>query len=100
MLATMLNIPELQQSILVLVLEQENLDRMAKADPVTLESPRLGGVCPQPLFPLRVLVAAETDQEPLYRLAKQGDTAELLTWLQRGSTFIKGKDGAEHTRKL
>lgn len=101
MIVAMLNITELQQSILIVVIERDNLDRMRKADPVTLESIPKGGILKPPLYPLNfsTLIAYEPDAEELKAKAT-GNALEFLQWLERGRVFIQGKDGSENARAL
>jgi hypothetical protein len=97
MIAAMINIDEFQQSILLVVIERDNLERMKKADAATLESVNQGGVLIPPRYPQNfgALIAYEEDDAELYRRAK-GNPVELLQWLERGRKFIKGLDGAEN----
>lgn len=101
MVAAMLNLSETRQSILIVVIEKDNLDRMRTGDPVTLESISQGGILPPPLFPLNLstLIAYEEDDAELY-IKAQGDTLEFLRWLERGRKFIKGLDGSENSFTL
>jgi len=106
MIASMVNLPKEARSVLVVVIEADNLERMKKADPVTLESYRAGGVLPPPMFPLNlsVLVAYEEDQTTLYALAKAANDSpegvkSLFEYLERNREFIPGKDGVQHTRR-
>lgn len=90
----MVNFDELKQSILYVVLEEDNLRRMNLADPVTLESAKKGGLLPRPVYPenFSVLIAYERDTDELYRKAQEGG-AILLKWLERGRVFKPGVDG-------
>jgi len=101
MIAAMMNVPETRDSILVVVIEKDNLDRMRTGDPATLESISKGGILPPPIYPLNLsmLVAYEEDETELY-IKAQGDKLKFLEWLQRGWKFIKGKDGIENTRSI
>lgn len=94
MLMAMLNLDESKQTILLVVIERDNLDRMKKADPITLESTLAGGLLPPPRYPenLSILMAYEEDQDEVYMRAR-GNQGELLEWLNRGHVFIKGVDG-------
>lgn len=98
MIAAMVNIRERMQSVLIVVIEKDNLDRMRTGDPATLESLQSGGVLVPPMFPLNLsmLIAYEEDDVELYTKA-QGDPLEFLRWLERGRKFIKGLDGKENT---
>jgi hypothetical protein len=101
MIAAMVNIKETFQSILIVVIEPDNLERMKTGDPATLEAITKGGILPPPMFPLNfsTLVAYEPDTAELY-IKAQGDTLEFLRWLERGRVFIKGKDGIENTKVI
>jgi hypothetical protein len=101
MLVAMINISELKQSILVVVIEQENLERMKLADPITLESHLAGGMLPPPGYPLNfsVLIAHEEDSEELYKQAKIGGVG-FMRWLERGRKFNPSKDGLKNARPL
>ena len=110
MIAAMVNIRERMQSVLIVVIEKDNLDRMRTGDPATLESLQSGGVLVPPMFPLNLsmLIFYEEDDVELYTKA-QGDPLEFLRWLERGRKFmflrwlergrkfIKGLDGKENT---
>lgn len=97
----MINLDGLQQSILLVVIEHDNFDRMKKADPITLESTQAGGLLPPPSYPLNLslLIAYEEDQDDLYRRAKK-NAAEMLKWLERGRVFIKGVDGKSEAFRI
>lgn len=101
MIMTMINIAPLKQSILVTVIEQDNLERMKTADPITMESERAGGYLPAPDYPqnFSLLIAYEEDQDELYRMAKTGGV-EFLSWLERGRKFIKGVDGKRQVFRI
>jgi hypothetical protein len=101
MLAAMINIKELRQTILVVVIETDNLERMKEADPITLESHAAGGLLPTPLYPLNfsVLIAYEEDTDELQRQAKIGGAA-FLNWLERSRKFDPAKDGVKNARPL
>lgn len=98
MVIGMLDVDELSQSILLIVLEKDNVERMKRADPVTLESIRKGGLLQPIMYPrnFSILVAIEEDQDEVYRHAR-GDRLEFLKWLERGRVFIKGVDGKEQS---
>ena len=101
MIAAMLNIPELRQSILVCVIEPENYERMKTGDPATLESFVSGGILPPPTFPLNLsmLVAYEADETELY-IKANGNPLEFLRWLERGRKWVEGRDGVEHSTRI
>jgi hypothetical protein len=98
MIAAMLNVPGLNESILLVVIERDNLERMRTADPITLESIQKGGILSAPHYPMSfsVLVAYEEDDAELYRMAK-GPPLELLKWLERGRKWVPGLDGKENS---
>jgi hypothetical protein len=97
MVIGMLDIDELSQSILFIVLEKDNVERMKMADPVTLESIRKGGMLAPIMYPrnFSILVAIEEDSDEVYRRAR-GNRMEFLEWLERGRVFIEGVDGKVH----
>jgi hypothetical protein len=98
----MVNDPEKRESILVIVIEQDNLERMREADPITLETKLSGGVLPVPEYPdrLRILIAYEEDDVKLWQLARSNNLGDLLHYLARGWKFKRGLDGTEHSFKL
>lgn len=101
MIVAMLNDPVRRQSVFIVVIERENLDRMREADPITIESPRRGGIMPIPNYSdLSVLIAYEEDKEQLMEMVKKHDIRGLLQHLERGRKFIEEKDGAENTRRI
>jgi hypothetical protein len=102
----MVNLVGEARSVLLVVIEKDNFERMQKADPVTLESLREGGMLPPPMFPLNMsmLVAYEEDREKLYALAKAANDSDkgvkaFMEYLERGRTFIAGVDGVENFRR-
>jgi hypothetical protein len=101
MIAAMLNIDEKQQSIVIVVIEADNLARMKQADPITLASIKAGGVLVAPRYPanLSLLIAYEEDDAELYRIARSSNTLDLIEYLERGWEFkpaIDGKDKSFH----
>lgn len=101
MMIGMMDIDELSQSILFIVLERDNLERMKKADPVTLESIRKGGLLQPIMYPrnFSILIAYEEDDAELYRRAK-GDKLEFLRWLERNRIFDPNVDGKENAFRV
>jgi hypothetical protein len=97
MIAAMMNIHNMKQSILVVVIESGNLRRMELGDPATLESTNSGGVLTPPLYPqnFSVLIAYDTDEKKLHEMAK-GNVVEFLQYLERGRKFYPGIDGTEN----
>jgi hypothetical protein len=102
MIAAMFSFDEEAKSVLVVVIETDNLERMKTADPITLESISEGGALAPPRYPLNfsILIAYEPDREELYRLAKISPPMELLRWLERGRKFIEGVDGIVHAHRI
>jgi hypothetical protein len=103
MLAAMLNNEQRRRSILVIVIEAENLARMQKADPITLQSTLQGGALPVPRYPLdfSILIAYESDTRPILEMArKPGNGDDIIAYLERNRVFIKGKDGTENTYRI
>jgi len=102
MIAAMLNVDELQQSILVVVIESGNLRRMELGDPATLESTNNGGVLTPPRYPqnFNVLIAYDPDEKKLYEMAAKLSAIEFLRYLERGRKFYKEIDGVENTIKI
>lgn len=101
MIAAMMNIHELKQSVLIVVIESGNLRRMELGDPATLESTNNGGILTPPLYPqnFNVLLAYDTDEKKLYEMA-QGPAPEFLRYLERGRKFYKEIDGVENTTTI
>src|SRR5579864_1499775 len=102
MIMSMVNIEVEKRSVLLIVIEKDNFERMQKAAPVTLESFARGGGLPAPAFPrnLSILFAYEEDQPKLYELAKAANkdaegVMALFKYLERGRELIEGKDGVE-----
>lgn len=101
MLVSLVNIPEEKKSILYVVIEKNNLERMEKADPLTLESITEGGMLPRVMFPdnFSVLIAYEPNEEELYAKAKKGGL-EFMQYLERGRRFDPKVDGIENARPI
>jgi hypothetical protein len=106
MIMSMVNLELELRSVLLVIIEKDNLERMQKADPVTLESFARGGGLQYPAFPrnLSVLIAYEEDQPKLYELAKAANkdaegVMALFKYLERGREFIEGKDGMKHIKR-
>jgi hypothetical protein len=95
MMATLINNDERRESYLVIVIQPDNLARMQKSDPITLETQALGGVLPEAKYPdrLAVLVAYEEDEVALYKAAQTGDFGDILRLLHRGYKFKRDEDG-------
>jgi len=82
------------ESILVIVIEPDNLVRMEKGDPVTLTSRQLGGSLEAVSYParFRVVVTYEQDSGRLYEFLQRQDRAGLMRYLMRGYQ-LTGSDG-------
>lgn len=100
MIMSMVELDERKQTILYVIIERENLARMEKADPITLESIAEGGMLPAPRYPANfsVLIAYEPDSEELYKMAQRPPM--LIRWLERGRKYIRGLDGKENSFKM
>ena len=101
MVAAILNFDQTQESVMLIVIERDNLERMEKADPITLESVERGGVLMPARYPhqLSLLIAYEKDDAELYRLVRESSMVELLRWLERGRKWIEQEDGKKNTFK-
>lgn len=96
MIVSRVNLHSERRSVLIVVMEKSNLDRMKLADPITIESAKKGGkVMPALLYPdnLDLLIAYEEDDVELYKHTKSGDLAALLTYLERGRKYDPKTDG-------
>jgi hypothetical protein len=101
LIATMLNDHSARESILILVLEPENLKRMQAADPMTVETKTNHGILDTPAYPdkLRVMIAYEEDDVSLWQLGRGGSIGDMLRYLTRGWKFTK-EDGTHQAFKL
>ena len=83
------------ESLLVIVIERDNLERMEKGDPITLKSKRMGGLLTAVEKPdnMHVIVAFEQDSSHVYEFLQRQDKMGLLQYLTRGYTFA-AKDGS------
>jgi hypothetical protein len=98
MIKAQLDIHSMKRSILMVVIEPDNLARMMKADPITLEPDREGGVMSPVTYPdnFTVLIAYEDDTK-LYTLARSGDLVAMLQYLERGRKWVESEDGPKNT---
>jgi hypothetical protein len=98
----MYNDPVLLRSILIVIIQRDNLERMREGDPITLESPSNGGIMPIPKYILdyNMLIAYEEDEPKVMDFAKRRDWYGLVAYLERGRKFIKGVDGVENTKRI
>jgi hypothetical protein len=101
MIASVVNDDEKQRSYLIVIIQPDNLERMRKADPLTLETER--GILPPVKYPARlnVLIAYEEDDFKINKLALEGDTPEIFRYIMRGFKFSREQgDGTENSFKL
>lgn len=85
-----------QETTIFVVLETPNVERMAQADPVTLNSLEYGGFIRPVKYPQRtqLIVCYEPNSEQMHAMASMGGTAELVRYLMRGYNFdTKTGDG-------
>ena len=94
MIATVINHDDSRESIIIVVLEPDNLDRMRRADPVTLETKLSDGVLDAVKYPdrLRLLIAYEENDVELWKQARSGG---LLHYLLRGVKWLRDLDGSD-----
>jgi hypothetical protein len=85
---------------LIVVIEADNLERMKKADPITLESKSKGGLMPVLPYPSNtsLLIAYEEDAGPIYEMAQKHDVVGIVKHLERNRRFIEGLDGTQFAR--
>jgi hypothetical protein len=99
-----LNISAAQRTVLCIVLEKDNLDRMRAGDPVTLESCNGGGLLPVPRYPehLSILVAYLEDSTEFYEIARKnpGNPMSLLSYLEKKRQWRPEVDGTEKATNL
>jgi DNA-directed RNA polymerase subunit H (RpoH/RPB5) len=95
MMATLINNDDSHESYIVIVIQPDNLARMQKSDPITLESEALGGLLPEVKYPARLalMIAYEEDEVALYKAAQTGDFGDILRLLRRGYKFNRDVDG-------
>ena len=101
MLVTMVNDTFAQRSILYVIIEKDNLERMEKADPITLESVAAGGLLAPIQFPedFSLLIAYEPNTEELYEKARRGGI-EFMRYLERGRVWKPGVDGVGNAQRI
>jgi len=97
MIASLVNNDEKQESYLVIAIQPDNLERMRKADPITLESKSMGGILPEVKYPARlaVLIAYEEDEVELWKLGQAGNLWPMIQYLTRGYHFNRDEDGTD-----
>jgi hypothetical protein len=101
MLVTMVNDSFTKRSVLYVVIEKDNLERMEKADPFTLEAVREGGVMPPIEFPdnFNLLIAYEPNSEELQEMARRGGF-EFMRYLERGRVWKPEVDGVANVQRI
>lgn len=99
MMATLVNNDERKESYLIVVIEPDNLARMRKHDPITLETVASGGILGTAKYPerLMMLVAYEEDEVALWKAAQTGTLGDLIKLLRRGYKFNRDVDGTERS---
>jgi len=82
----------LKETVLVIVIEKSNLERMRDGDPATLEHKERGGIMPTIAYPecTSLVIAYEEDVGPLYEFITNADLLGALRWLERGRKFLPG----------
>ena len=83
-----------RETMIVIVIEPDNLHRMEQADPITLEVAQRGGMLKPVKYPegLRLMIAYEPEPGRFYEMIQQGRTVDMLRDLMRGYKF-QSKDG-------
>jgi hypothetical protein len=84
--------PERGAQVFIVVLNKENLDRMKEADPFDLQMKAYRQVVDtdQKLVNLDLVIAYEEDTAELERMAKAGDIAGLIAYIERGRVIKSG----------
>jgi len=79
-------------TILVVILDRDNLDRMREGDPFDLRTIAYGDHLPldRPIRDLDIVIAYEEDVEPLLKFKETGDLAGLWRHLERGRRHRTG----------
>jgi hypothetical protein len=86
---------EKRRTVLAVVIETDNLERMKAADPITIESDSRGGLMPHLPYPdnTSLLIAFESDTAPILELARKQNVIGLFQYLERGFQFKQDIDG-------
>jgi hypothetical protein len=84
------------RTIIIVVIEADNLRRMENADPLTLNPLRFGGLLYPVMYPanLQIVIAYEPQAGELYRMIENGASARTIReYVERGYTFtnVDGK---------
>ena len=96
MITTHFDIVNERRSVMLIIIEKDNLERMKQADPITIEGRSLGGqIMPKVMFPenLSLLIAYEEDQDELYRVCRTKNALLILGYLERGRRWKPDVDG-------
>lgn len=84
------------KSIVIVILEHDNFERMANADPVTLQSNDAGGILDiQHPDNYEIVIAYEEDSSTIMGFAQRGDMQGLLAHIARGFKYVEGVDGVQ-----
>jgi hypothetical protein len=99
-----INVHDEQRTVLAIVLEKDNLERMKQGDPATLESVNFGGVLPAPAYwqRLSILIAYLEDSTEFYEIARRSkaDPVELLRYLEKNRQWRPEVDGLKNAANL
>lgn len=76
--------------VVVMILEAENLARMAEADPFDMKLADLPQTPRYKASEIDLIIAHEQDFAPLAKFQKDKDIAGLMQWLERGRNIIPG----------
>lgn len=93
----MLVIPAISgdKSLLVVIIEPENLDRMKQGDPITLNTAEGGFIKGLNPNNTELVIAYTDDPAPLYEMAKKSDLKGILAHISKGYKFHPGVDGVK-----
>jgi len=96
MILTMANDDQEHRTILVIVIQKDNMERMKQADPISLDSVARGGMLPVPKYPdrMELVIAYEEDDAALMAAGRAG-FQQLVRHLARGYNFKPEIDGTE-----
>lgn len=78
--------------VLVVILQKDNLDRMAQADPVDIQINKFLPYLPVNglITDLDIVIAREDDLSKLLEFQKTQDARALMQWLERGRRILAG----------
>lgn len=92
-----------EKTLVMLIIEKNNLERMKAGDPITIESVSDGGVLLKKVkYPgnMSWMIAYSEDDRVLYRLARNGDLAGIATHIQRNRKWVPEEDGRNNIVSL